>query len=90
MKSTDQVLQFRVDLEELRPPVWRRFQIRAKGATFWSLHCAIQDAFGWLDYHLPEFRNAIGDADVRIGISDDDVPPLVEGVLASWETPLEV
>jgi hypothetical protein len=36
--------------------VWRRFLIH-KGATFYELHRAIQDAFGWLDYHLFEFRH---------------------------------
>jgi hypothetical protein len=24
--------------------------------SFWDLHVAIQDAMGWLDYHLHEFR----------------------------------
>jgi hypothetical protein len=89
MKKSDAVLQFEVVLQDIAPSVWRRFQIPEKGATFWSLHCAIQDSFGWLDYHLHEFRNKVGDADVRIGIPDGDVPPQIEGVLASWRTPLQ-
>ena len=38
--------------------------------TLAFLHVAIQDVFGWLDYHLHEFTDAKG---VRYG--DPDVPP---------------
>lgn len=49
------VLQFRVDLRGVRPPIWRRIQLR-EACTFWELHCAIQDAMGWLDMHLHQFE----------------------------------
>jgi len=49
----------------MKPPVWRRLLVRSD-ATFWELHIAIQDSFGWEDYHLHQFfvgsawdRNAI-------------------------------
>lgn len=57
--------------------------------SFWHLHVAIQEAMGWLDYHLHEFR--LLDADqkhmVSIGIPTDDDPddrPVVPG----WEVPV--
>ena len=67
------VARFRVTLEEIAPPVWRTFEIDA-GGTFWDLHVAIQDAFGWLDCHLHVFE--AGDPEdrvpVEIGIPDPD------------------
>lgn len=49
------LLQFEVSLQHIRPRIWRRFEIDAK-ATFEDLHLAIQDAFGWQQTHLYEFR----------------------------------
>lgn len=48
-------LRFKISLLEIRPPIWRRIEMPA-GRTFWDLHCAIQDAMGWDDTHLHEFR----------------------------------
>ena len=59
------VLQFKVTLADVTPSVWRRIQIPA-GYTFWDFHVAVQDAMGWLDYHLHTFRvqnPASGDTD---------------------------
>jgi hypothetical protein len=49
------VLQFHIELLEIEPFVWRCIQVPAK-YNFWDLHVAIQDAMGWLDYHLHAFR----------------------------------
>ena len=46
------VYQFKVYLTEIEPLIWRRIQVPAK-YNFWDLHVAIQDAMGWVDYHLP-------------------------------------
>lgn len=48
-------LRFKITMLEIRPPIWRRIEMPA-GCTFWDLHCAIQDAMGWDDTHLHEFR----------------------------------
>jgi PHD/YefM family antitoxin component YafN of YafNO toxin-antitoxin module len=48
------VYQFKIVIEGIRPPIWRRIQVPAT-YTFWDLHVAIQDAMGWLDYHLHDF-----------------------------------
>jgi hypothetical protein len=44
-------------LEEVLPPVWRRFAVRAD-VTFQSLHEVLQVAFSWRNYHLFEFEIA--------------------------------
>ena len=56
MKSKSHlVYQFKISLTEIKPTIWRRIQVPAK-YSFWDLHVAIQDAMGWLDYHLHIFR----------------------------------
>ena len=52
-------LDFKVSLLGIDPDIWRRFLL-AESATFMDLHDAIQDAFGWEDYHLFEFREVKG------------------------------
>jgi hypothetical protein len=49
------VFQFKVTLKGVKPAVWRRFLV-PESYTFWDLHVAIQDVFGWDDYHLHEFE----------------------------------
>jgi hypothetical protein len=44
-------LQFKVALKEIEPSIWRRLQAAAR-YSFWDLYVALQDAMGWLDYHL--------------------------------------
>ena len=53
-KSLNSLLEFRVELRGIKPPIWRRIQVPGS-YTFWELHCAIQDAMGWLDSHLHAF-----------------------------------
>jgi len=47
--------EFEVSLQVVQPRVWRTFLLRTT-STFAHLHAAIQDSFGWRDYHLWEFR----------------------------------
>lgn len=63
------IRQFLIVLHESSPLVWRRIQVPAT-YSFWDLHVAIQDAMGWEDRHLHEFRLLDADASgtVRIGI----------------------
>ena len=77
------VHQFLVVLSGTDPLVWRRIQVPEK-YSFWDLHVAIQDAMGWLDCHLHEFRlpAAAERQVVSIGIPTDDDPedrPVVPG-----------
>jgi len=67
------VIQFRISLNEIEPEIWRRIRVPAT-YTFWDLHVAIQDAMGWLDYHLHAFRvkAPLTGATDTIGIPDPD------------------
>lgn len=49
--------------------IWRRFLLH-KAATFAELHTAIQDAFGWQNYHLFEFRHPGDHEKVIAGMPD--------------------
>ena len=49
------VYQFLIVLSRTSTLVWRRIQV-PQSYSFWDLHVAIQDAMGWEDRHLHEFR----------------------------------
>ena len=55
MPPKKQIYQFKITLQDIKPPIWRRIQVPST-YTFWDLHVAIQDAMGWQDYHLHEFQ----------------------------------
>ena len=50
------LLQFKIALQEISPVIWRRIQV--PDGTLADLHCYIQDAFGWEDYHMHQFEIA--------------------------------
>ena len=82
---SSKVHHFAVTLQEVEPPVWREIQVPSD-YTFWDLHVAIQDAMGWLDYHLHEFEitnPATGDVE-RIGIPVEDFLDQ-QPTLPGWE-----
>ena len=71
-KVLKNVYQFKIELKDIKPKIWRTIQV-PETYTFWDLHVAIQDAMGWLDYHLHEFEivdPSFGEK-VSIGIPDD-------------------
>ena len=72
-KKFKKVYQFKVTLKDVKPPVWRRIQV-PESYTFWDLHVAIQDAMGWLDYHLHifEIMNPSKGIKEEIGVPDED------------------
>lgn len=86
-KKFEHVCQFLIVLPNTDPLVWRRIQV-PEAYSFWDLHVAIQDAMGWLDYHLHEFEVVDQRGRVRrIGIPDDEMPderPCVPG----WKVPI--
>ena len=77
------VHQFLIVLNGTDPLVWRRIQIPLT-YSFWDLHVAIQDAMGWLDYHLHEFRVLDAKNKVKgIGIPVDEEPDQ-RPLIPSW------
>ena len=78
------VYQFKITLTEIEPPIWRRIQVPAK-YSFWDLHVAIQDAMGWLDYHLHAFRTKPKSKKkpIAIGIPDDEFDD--EVIIPGWK-----
>jgi hypothetical protein len=81
-KIFKQVYQFKIKLKDIRPPVWRRIQV-PESYTFWDLHVAIQDAFGWEDYHLHQFElvDPMTGEKIYIGIPDE----ISNDVLPGWK-----
>jgi hypothetical protein len=80
-----QVLQFKITLLGIDPPVWRRILV-PDTYSFWDLHVAIQDAMGWTDSHLHVFRLSDPDSGTLcdIGIPDEDDFDDME-YIAGWE-----
>ena len=82
--TENSILQFKITLQEIQHPIWRRIQISDKG-TCWDLHVAIQDAMGWTDSHLHEFSVIHPETLEKksLGIPDDgeDFNP----TFASWK-----
>ena len=79
-------LVLRVELLLQPRAVWRRLLLDGR-ATFWDLHVAIQDAFGWEDRHLHQFTVDAPDGGppLHLGIPDDSGLPGAGTVLAGWE-----
>lgn len=73
--TTQPIFCLRIELDRTEPMVWRRIEMPAS-STFWELHVAIQDAFGWADCHLHEFEFG----PVAIGVPDDYAEkPILQG-----------
>jgi len=83
------VFQFKITMKDIDPPIWRRILVPEK-YSFWDLHVAIQDAMGWLDYHLHLFKiryERENDVDL-IGIPDEDPFEGEPETLPGWEIPI--
>ena len=54
ISTTGEVYQFKITLQDTKPPVWRRVQV--SDCTLDKLHEHIQTAMGWTNSHLHHFR----------------------------------
>jgi len=89
MNARQQILQFKVQLRDIKPAIWRRIEVPAS-YTFWDLHVAIQDAMGWLDSHLHAFRirDPSTRAEAAIGIPDPEPFEGAPDFLPGWRIPV--
>jgi hypothetical protein len=83
-KEAEFAYQIRITLNGTQPSIWRLIEVPAS-YTFWDLHVAIQDAMGWLDYHLHEFTLTRNDEVIFIGIPDETYDVEYQ---SSWEVRL--
>lgn len=70
------LLQFKITLKGIRPPVWRRFLV-PEGLSLSDLHDVIQEVMGWANSHLHQFlyqrkRYGVPDPDWEIDQVIDD------------------
>ncbi len=49
------IYQIKVSLRDIRPPIWRRIQVRGN-TTLYKIHKILQVVMGWEGYHLHEFE----------------------------------
>jgi len=87
------MFQFYSALDGSTPPIYRRIEL-SQQSSFWELHCTLQDAFGWHDSHLHEFRTLPQKGKLtlmrRIGIPlDDPFMNASEQPEADWDVTLE-
>ncbi len=103
--SQSTIYQIKVTLNGIRPPIWRRIQVR-DDITLVRLHTILQIVMGWEDYHLHAFRIGnmeYGQPDPDLGIRSDRAVKLKQFVSGekfkfryeydfgdSWEHVLEV
>ncbi|MCB8985814.1 MAG: plasmid pRiA4b ORF-3 family protein [Ardenticatenaceae bacterium] len=96
MSEADTIFQFKVTLKEIKPPIWRRFQVRSD-ITFRDLHNTLQVVMGWWDSHPHLFQFGellLTDAETLAewgegGLRDDTIPLnrllTVEGTSLTYE-----
>ena len=54
LSAADTIYQFKITIQESRPPIWRRIQVQ--DCTLDKLHEHIQTAMGWTNSHLHHFK----------------------------------
>jgi hypothetical protein len=70
--APDAWFEIKVTLQGVKPSVWRRLRVPAN-IKLLQLHEVIQEAMGWLDGHLHQFR--LGHANYAIPSEEDFRPP---------------
>ena len=72
---TNLVYQMKITLEEVKPPIWRRIQVKGD-ITLKVLHKIIQLVMGWSNSHLHEFSifgESYGDPEQEVGLDEKKV-----------------
>jgi len=82
-RGTGALLQFKLTLTGIRPPIWRRILV-PEGLSLSGLHDVIQEVMGWTDSHLHDFQwrgKRFGRPDPECDwdqVIDEDTVPLKE------------
>ncbi|MFW5775614.1 MAG: plasmid pRiA4b ORF-3 family protein [Chitinivibrionales bacterium] len=85
---TEIVYQIRIELCTIQPVIWRRIQVPAS-YNFWDLHVAIQDAMGWEDRHLHQFKIPLDKTKkMTVGIPFEQGIGGNSEVVAGWKVPV--
>ncbi|MCK8826565.1 plasmid pRiA4b ORF-3 family protein [Natroniella acetigena] len=86
-RRQENIYRFKLSLKGIESLIWRRIEV-PENYTFWDLHVAIQDAMGWLDYHLHEFRIAepVTGEEIEIGFPNLE---FADNLKVSWEERIE-
>ncbi|NGP88016.1 plasmid pRiA4b ORF-3 family protein [Fodinibius halophilus] len=81
------IYRFKISLLDIEPQIWRIIEVPQE-YTFWDLHVAIQDAMGWLDYHLHSFEPTVSgkSSPKPIGLPET---PNDDMFLAGWTIPIK-
>ncbi len=72
--SSAQIYEFQITLQEIEPPIWRRFQVR-DSTSLGTLHEIVQIVMGWEDGHMHEFvwgSTHYGPAEPELGLETRD------------------
>jgi hypothetical protein len=85
LKNSEALYQLRIDLADIRPPVWRRVLVPPE-YHLGELHTVIQLAMGWWECHLHQF-NVRGTIYSRKDFELDDDPPDESGVTVAKAFP---
>ena len=78
--ASERLYQFKITLEDIQPPIWRRIQV--KDCTLDKLHEHIQTVMGWTNSHLHQFKIAgllFGDPQLVLG-GFEDAPEVVNSL----------
>jgi len=78
--AAERVYQFKITLKDIKPPIWRRIQI--KDCTLDKLHERIQTAMRWTNSHLHQFEIGgvtYGDPELLLEGFEDD-PEIVDSL----------
>lgn len=75
--SSATLFQFKITLQDIEPPIWRRIQV--KDCTLDKLHEHVQTAMGWTNSHLHQFEIGgvrYGDPELIYEGWEDEEPPV--------------
>jgi hypothetical protein len=86
MAPPKMVYQLKISIDGIKPLIWRRILIPTS-ATFWDLHCAIQDVFHWKHLHPHHYycKDSISNEVITFGMPSRYDTVMRITTIPSWE-----